>query len=303
MKVAAFDCGTNALRLLIADIDAHGRLTEIRRELRTVRLGEGVDATGQFSEAALARTFAVCDEYAQLVAQHDVSRRVFVATSASRDVSNRESFVTGVHARLGVVPQVIDGAVEARYSYVGATTALPGLLDPVLVVDIGGGSTEFVTATDAISVDVGCVRMSERHLHDDPPTASQCRAVEQDLVEAMAVVRDHLDLQRISTVVGVAGTVTTIAARALGLDFYDVQALHGAQVSSRDLLQSGSELLHMTRLERAALPYMHPGRVDVIGGGAMVLSAVLAATGASTLTISECDILDGIAYAAADATG
>jgi exopolyphosphatase/guanosine-5'-triphosphate,3'-diphosphate pyrophosphatase len=303
MKVAAFDCGTNALRLLIADIDAHGRLTEIRRELRTVRLGEGVDATGQFSEAALARTFAVCDEYAQLVAQHDVSRQVFVATSASRDVSNRESFVTGVHARIGVVPQVIDGAVEARYSYVGATTALPGLLDPVLVVDIGGGSTEFVTATDAISVDVGCVRMSERHLHDDPPTASQCRAVEQDLVEAMAVVRDHLDLQRISTVVGVAGTVTTIAARALGLDFYDVHALHGAQVSSRDLLQSGSELLHMTRLERAALPYMHAGRVDVIGGGAMVLSAVLAATGASTLTISECDILDGIAYAAADATG
>lgn len=302
MKVAAFDCGTNALRLLIADIDAHGRLTEIRRELRTVRLGEGVDATGQFSEAALARTFAVCDEYAQLVAQHDVSRQVFVATSASRDVSNRESFVTGVHARLGVVPQVIDGAAEARYSFIGATTSLPRLQPLAMVVDIGGGSTEFVTEDAAVSVNVGCVRMTERHLHNDPPTPQEQEAVAADITAAFASVPASIDLARISTVVGVAGTVTTIAARALGLERYDPKRLHGAVVCSEAMQRAGTELLAMTRSQRSALTYMHPGRVDVIGGGAMVLSAVIDLTGAAFITVSECDILDGIAAAAVAAT-
>lgn len=301
-RVAAIDCGTNALRLLIADIDGSGVLTEVTRLMRTVRLGEGVDRTGEFSAAALQRTFAVCEEYAAIINSHAVQSSRFVATSASRDVSNREVFVDGVTARLGIAPEVIPGIEEAGLSYEGATRSLTGVIAPALVVDIGGGSTEFVLGEHSVSVNIGCVRMTERHLNSDPPTRAEIDSVKRDLGAAMRHAEESVDLRAAGTLVGVAGTVTTVAARALGLPAYDADALHGAIVEREALEQAVSDLVRMSRAERAALPYMHPGRVDVIGGGALVLGAVLEAVGLPTLTVSECDILDGIAYRLASAT-
>ena len=301
-RVAAIDCGTNALRLLIADIDEAGMLTDVVRLMRTVRLGEGVDRTGEFSAAALERTFAVCEEYASFIATHSVERSRFVATSASRDVSNRAQFVDGVVARMGIAPEVIEGTEEAGLSYEGATRSLTGVIAPALVVDIGGGSTEFVLGEQSVSVNIGCVRMTERHLHSDPPTEAEIELVRADLAEAIARAAESVDLRAAGTLVGVAGTVTTVAARALGLSSYDPQILHGAIIGRAPLEQAISDLVAMTRAERAALPYMHPGRVDVIGGGALVLGAVMGAVGLLTLTVSECDILDGIAYRLAAVT-
>ena len=301
-RVAAIDCGTNALRLLIADIDETGTLTDVVRLMRTVRLGEGVDRTGEFSAAALERTFAVCEEYASIIATHSVERSRFVATSASRDVSNRAQFVDGVVARMGIAPEVIEGTEEAGLSYEGATRSLTGVIAPALVVDIGGGSTEFVLGEQSVSVNIGCVRMTERHLHSDPPTEAEIELVRADLAEAIARAAESVDLRAAGTLVGVAGTVTTVAARALGLSSYDPQILHGAIIGRAPLEQAISDLVAMTRAERAALPYMHPGRVDVIGGGALVLGAVMEAVGLPTLTVSECDILDGIAYRLAAVT-
>lgn len=295
-RVAAIDCGTNALRLLIADVDASGTLTDVVRLMRTVRLGEGVDRTGQFSAAALQRTFAVCEEYASIIAAQGVERSRFVATSASRDVSNRTQFVDGVVARMGVAPEVIEGTEEAGLSYEGATRSLSGLIAPALVVDIGGGSTEFVLGEQSVSVNIGCVRMTERHLHSDPPTEAEIELVRADLAEAMRRAGESVDLRAAGTLVGVAGTVTTVAARALGLESYDPEILHGAIIEREPLERAITDLVAMSRAERAALPYMHPGRVDIIGGGALVLSAVVEAVGLPTLTVSECDILDGIAY-------
>ena len=301
-RVAAIDCGTNALRLLIADVDAFGSLTDVVRLMRTVRLGEGVDRTGEFSAAALERTFAVCTEYASIIASHCVERSRFVATSASRDVSNRTQFVDGVVARMGVAPEVIEGPEEAELSYEGATRSLSGVVSPALVVDIGGGSTEFVLGEQSISVNIGCVRMTERHLHSDPPTEAEIELVRADLAEAMRRAGESVDLRAAGTLVGVAGTVTTVAARALGLESYDPEILHGAIIEREPLERAIADLAAMTRAERAALPYMHPGRVDIIGGGALVLGAVVEAVGLPTLTVSECDILDGIAYRLAAAT-
>jgi exopolyphosphatase/guanosine-5'-triphosphate,3'-diphosphate pyrophosphatase len=301
-RVAAIDCGTNALRLLIADIDAFGSLTDVVRLMRTVRLGEGVDSSGEFSAAALERTFAVCEEYASIISSHGVERSRFVATSASRDVSNRTQFVDGVVARMGVAPEVIEGTEEAELSYEGATRSLSGVIAPALVVDIGGGSTEFVLGEQSVSVNIGCVRMTERHLHSDPPTEAEIDLVRADLAEAMRRAGESVDLRAAGTLVGVAGTVTTVAAHALGLDSYDPEILHGAIIEREPLERAIADLAAMTRAERAALPYMHPGRVDIIGGGALVLGAVLEAVGLPTLTVSECDILDGIAYRLAAAT-
>lgn len=295
-RVAAIDCGTNALRLLIADIDQDGTLTDVVRLMRTVRLGEGVDRTGEFSTAALQRTFAVCEEYATLIADQDVSRARFVATSASRDVSNRAQFVDGVTSRMNISPEVIAGTEEAGLSYEGATRSLSDLIEPALVVDIGGGSTEFVLGEQSVSVNIGCVRMTERHLHSDPPTDAEISLVRADLAEALHRAAASVDLRSAGTLVGVAGTVTTVAARALGLDSYDPAVLHGAVIEREPLERAIADLVGMTRAERAALPYMHPGRVDVIGGGALVLGAVVEAVGLPRLTVSECDILDGIAY-------
>lgn len=301
-RVAAIDCGTNALRLLIADVDDAGVLTDLVRLMRTVRLGEGVDRTGEFSAAALERTFAVCEEYAAIIESHGVQRSRFVATSASRDVSNRAQFVEGVVARMGIAPEVIEGTEEAGLSYEGATRSLTGVVAPALVVDIGGGSTEFVLGEQSVSVNIGCVRMTERHLHSDPPTRAEIELVRTDLTEAISRAGESVSLRAAGTLVGVAGTVTTVAARALGLDSYDAELLHGAVIDREPLERAIADLVAMSRAERAALPYMHPGRVDVIGGGALVLGAVIEAVGLPTLTVSECDILDGIAYRLAAAT-
>lgn len=300
--VAAVDCGTNAIRLLVADVASDGRLVERVRLMRTVRLGEGVDRTGRFSDAALARTFAAVDEYAAVVTEHGVERLRFVATSASRDVANRTAFVDGVRARLGVDPEVISGVEEAALSFDGAVRGLPAALvrAPALVVDIGGGSTEFVLGaqepSQSVSVDVGCVRMTERHLHSDPPTADEVAAAAADIDAAVARAGAAVALTQAACFVGLAGTVTTVAAMALDLPEYDAEVLHGSVIARSAVEEATTRLLAMTRADRARLPYMHPGRVDVIAAGAMVLRAAMAAAGAADVVVSETDILDGIAY-------
>jgi exopolyphosphatase/guanosine-5'-triphosphate,3'-diphosphate pyrophosphatase len=302
-RVAAIDCGTNSIRLLIADVDAAtGMLTDVVRTMRVVRLGEGIDRTGEFSPGALERTFAACDEYAGLLALQGGPALRFVATSATRDARNRDAFIAGVRARLGVEPDVIAGTEEAALSFLGAVRGLPPelLTLPVLVVDIGGGSTEFVLGEElpshSISIDVGCVRMTERHLRSDPPTAEEIARVEADLAAALDVVARAVPVGAARTLVGVAGSVTTVAAMALGLPAYDPSVLHGAVVTLDQVEQVTEQLLTMTRAERAALPFMHEGRVDVIGGGAMVLRALMRAYDQHEVIASETDILDGIVY-------
>ncbi len=300
--VAAVDCGTNAIRLLVADVDDAGVLHDRVRLMRTVRLGEGVDRTGTFAESALERTFAAVDEYAALVREHGATRLRFVATSASRDVSNRTAFVDGIRARLGVDPQVITGEEEAALSFAGAVRGLPAgrVRVPALVVDIGGGSTEFVlgeeSPTASVSVDVGCVRMTERHLHGDPPTPVEIALAAADIDAAVARAAARVPLTQGRCFVGLAGTVTTVAAMALDLPSYDAAVLHGSVVGRDAVEEVTTRLLAMTRAERAALPFMHPGRVDVIAAGAMVLRAAMAAAEAGEVVVSETDILDGIAY-------
>lgn len=302
MSVAAIDCGTNSVRLLIADVDSGGVLHEHARIMRIVRLGEGIDRTGEFSEAALARLFGALDEFAGLIDRAGSERIRFVATSASRDARNRDAFVEGVRLRVGVEPEVIPGTEEASLSFTGAVRGLPsGLVTPpALVVDIGGGSTEFVLGSDrpehAVSVDIGCVRMTERHLVGDPPTEAQVRASRDDIRIAVARAADTVPFDRARTVVGLAGSVTTVAAMALDLPAYDESVLHGSVITAEQVADVAARYLSMTRVERAALPYMHPGRVDVIGGGAMVLDEVMRATGAPCVVVSEADILDGIVY-------
>lgn len=300
-RVAAIDCGTNAVRLLIADVDRSG-LRERVRLMRIVRLGEGVDRTGEFAPAALDRTFEALEEFARIIAEHGADRTRFVATSASRDASNREAFVTGVEQRLGVTPEVITGHEEARLSFAGAVRGLPvgRVQPPALVVDIGGGSTEFVLGVDApkhaTSVDIGCVRMTERHLWSDPPTPAEVRAARADIEAAVAVAAESVPLAEASTLVGLAGSVTTVAAMAMDLDRYDATRLHGAVIGAGQVTQVTDRLVAMTRIERAALPYMHPGRVDVIAGGSLILQAVMTAGGFGEVVVSETDILDGIVY-------
>jgi len=308
-RVAAVDCGTNSLRLLVADVDpVAGRLVDVERTMAVVRLGQGVDATGAFAPEALGRTFAALDEAAATCRRHGVGPDAirFVATSASRDVSNRDVFADGVRARLGVAPEVVSGEEEAALSFAGATRELLGTRPgPFLVVDLGGGSTELVLGAAQLeaarSVDVGSVRMTERHLHDDPPTPAQVAAARAD-VEA---VLDGVDvpLERTRTLVGVAGSVTTVTAVALGLDAYAAGSVHGAVLPLADVRAACDRLLAMTRAERAALPVVHPGRVDVIGAGALVWRAVLdrveALAGVEEVVTSEHDILDGIAFSVA----
>lgn len=304
MRVAAIDCGTNSIRLLVADVEG-AQLREVDRRMVVVRLGEGVDRTGAFSQAALDRTFAACRDYARVIADSGVERVRFVATSASRDVSNRASFVDGVRAVLDVEPQVISGEEEAELSFRGAVLGLTSSLIPAprLVVDIGGGSTEFVLGDElpsaAVSVNIGCVRMTERHLHDDPPTAEQIEATEIDIDAALDRAREVVDWSAAHSLVGVAGTVTTLVALVHGLPVYDPALIHGRSVTAEQVEQITAELLAMPRAQRAALPVMHPGRVDVIGGGAMVLRAILRRTGQPAVVASETDILDGVARALA----
>lgn len=299
-RVAAIDCGTNSIRLLIADVDEDGRaLTDIERTMQIVRLGEGVDATGRLSDAALQRTFAACDVYAAMVEQHGAQRVRFVATSATRDAANRDVFVDGVRARLGVEPEVISGTEEAALSFTGATLDAvdPG---PYLVVDIGGGSTEFVlgdlSPDVSVSVDVGCVRMTERHLHSDPPTVAEIAAAERDIAAAVERAIAVVPVEIAASVVGVSGTVTTLSAMAMDLGHYDATRLHGSVLSAADVESVTARLLAMTGSQRAALPFMHPGRVDVIGGGALVVRSIVRRCGFAEVVVSETDILDGIVY-------
>jgi exopolyphosphatase/guanosine-5'-triphosphate,3'-diphosphate pyrophosphatase len=304
MRVAAIDCGTNSIRLLVADVEGHS-LQEVTREMTVVRLGEGVDRTGAFAGAALERTFAACDAYAATVRDLGVERMRFAATSASRDVSNRAAFVAGVRERLGVDPEVISGAEEAALSFRGAVEGLAHsvLSTPTLVVDIGGGSTEFVlgerTPTSAISVNIGCVRMTERHLHGDPPTLDEITRVEVDVADAIDQAARDVPLGDARSMIGVAGTVTTIVAIVHGLEAYDPATIHGLGASLDDVEAVTSELLAMPRAQRAAISVMHPGRVDVIGGGALVLRAVMRRTGLP-IVASETDILDGLARGLAE---
>jgi exopolyphosphatase/guanosine-5'-triphosphate,3'-diphosphate pyrophosphatase len=309
-RVAAIDCGTNSIRLLIADIDGSNgstALTDVVREMRVVRLGQGVDATGELAPEALERTLAATADYARLIKEHGAERIRFVATSASRDARNRDVFVDGVRNLLGVEPEVISGDEEAALSFAGASSVLP-VLDgqQVLVVDLGGGSTEFVLGTAAgvtaaKSVDIGCVRLTERHLRNDPPTAEQVAAAEADVDDAMDRARLDVPLERATAVVGVAGSVTTITAHALRLPAYSADAIHGTVLPLEDIRAAATDLLEMTRDNRAALPYMHPGRVDVIGAGGLVWRRILERMGELSdgkitgATASEHDILDGIA--------
>ena len=313
-RVAAIDCGTNTIKLLVADLDpATGAEHEHVREMRMVRLGQDVDRTGRLADEALARTFAAIEEYAEIIAAHSVEAVRFCATSASRDAANASVFVDGVRERLRIEPEVVTGDEEAQLSYDGATRSLAGgdLPSPVLVVDIGGGSTELIlgdpsTRSDnrgdghvrvSQSLDIGSVRMTERHLHADPPT-------DLEVAEAVAAIDDavagsFVPLAEARTVVGVAGTITTVAAAVLDLDHYDRAAIDQAVVAAADVHATTDRLLHMTRAERTALPYMHPGRADVIGAGALILDRVLRGTSVDRLLVSEADILDGIAWSVA----
>jgi exopolyphosphatase/guanosine-5'-triphosphate,3'-diphosphate pyrophosphatase len=306
-RVAAIDCGTNSLRLLVADVDdAAGTLVDLERHTRIVRLGQGVDRTGRFADEALVRTFDVAREYAGRIDALGADRVRFVATSASRDASNREEFFAGVRATFGVEADVISGDEEAGLSFAGATRELAGghrFAAPYLVVDIGGGSTEFVLGSGGVdnarSVDVGCVRLTERHLRHDPPTAAEIEAARADVVEAIELAARDVPMQRAATVVGLAGSVTTVAALALNLKEYDASVIHHARISASDVHEISRRLLTMTHEQRAAEPVIHSGRVDVIGAGALILDAVMHQLGVGELVVSEHDILDGIAFSIA----
>ncbi|MEU0280363.1 Ppx/GppA phosphatase family protein [Streptomyces sp. NPDC006195] len=311
-RVAAIDCGTNSIRLLVADAHPEtGELVDLDRRMKIVRLGQGVDRTGRLAPEALERTFAACREYAAVIKEHGAERVRFVATSASRDAENRDEFVGGVLDLLGVEPEVITGDQEAAYSFTGATKELgPVDGDSYLVVDIGGGSTEFVVGDDRVraarSVDIGCVRLTERHLVrdgvvSDPPTEPQITAIRADIEAALDLAEQTVPLREARTLVGLAGSVTTVAAIALGLTEYDSAAIHHSVIRYDQVQEITTRLLHATHAQRAAIPVMHPGRVDVIGAGALVLLAIMERTGAQEVVVSEHDILDGIAWAAATA--
>ncbi|EIV95587.1 Ppx/GppA phosphatase family protein [Frankia sp. QA3] len=375
-RVAAIDCGTNSIRLLVADYDG-SRLHELTRRMEIVRLGAGVDRTGELAPQALARTFAALRDYAAEIERLGATRVRMVATSATRDARNRDELVTGVRAILGVDPEVISGDEEAALSFGGAIGDLvggsgqvggsgragapsqPGASDrsgpsgqpgtfshlgdpdargatgfeprpagsagtsgqvgkiglsgtggsssvatPILLADIGGGSTELVLGDAhgvraARSVNVGCVRLAERHLRDDPPTAAQAAAIVADVHAALDLAAQTVPLTEAATLVGVAGTVTTVAALAAGLPGYDADRIHLSVTSAEQVAAVTERLLAMTHDERAALPVMHPGRVDVIASGALVLRTLVERTGAASVVASERDILDGIALALA----
>ena len=299
MKVAAVDCGTNSVRLLVADL-VGGEQRDLHREMRVVRLGQGVDRTGELAPEALARTRAALVEYAAVCAGLGVERTRMVATSATRDARNRADFVAMVQDTLGVTPEVVSGEQEAELSFLGATRDLDPADGPFLAMDIGGGSTEVALGTRsveaALSVDVGCVRLTERHLADDPPTPAQIAAAEADVDAALVLIQAAVPVERARTAIGLAGSVTTIAAVALNLPSYDAAAIHLSRISAEQVCATTGRLLAMRREERAALPVMHPGRVDVIGGGALVLRTIVDRLGLAEVLVSEADILDGIAW-------
>ncbi len=327
-RVAAVDCGTNSLRLLVADVDPGlARVTDVARRMEIVRLGQGVDRTGRLAPEALARTTGVLADYAAVIAASGARAIRMVATSATRDAANAGEFTQRVTEVLGVAPEVLTGSQEAMLSFTGATAELAAARDggPFLIADIGGGSTEFVLGappsrggdppgglrawggsppphaplTPHISVNVGCVRMFERHLHGDPPTGPEVAAATADIDAALDAVSAAVPVRQARTLIGLAGSVTTVAAIAMGLPAYDAARIHHARVSAADVHEVTRSLLAQTRAARAAIGVMHPGRVDVIGGGALVLDRIMARFGFSQVLVSEHDILDGIAWSLA----
>ena len=298
-RVAAIDCGTNSIRLLIADI-TDGKFREIIREMEIVRLGQGVDKTNSFHPDAISRTLAATEKFASLIKSKGVEKIRFCATSATRDASNRNLFIDGVRDILGIEVEVIPGEEEATLSFLGATKELDQQQAPFLVVDIGGGSTEFVIGSDQVSaaksVNIGCVRMSERHLNQQPPTSAQIQSAIIDIDKAIAEAAAVVPITTAQTLVAVAGTATTVAAAALDLAEYDRYAIHLSRISAEKVHKVAAMFQRITRDEIAKLGYMHSGRVDVITAGALVLSRVMAATSATEFVASESDILDGIAW-------
>ncbi len=319
-RVAAIDCGTNSIRLLIAEMDsppagsAGGQLTDIAREMRIVRLGEGVDRTGRLSEAALDRTIGALREYAELISMARPEATRMVATSATRDAENSQEFVDRVKDVLGTVPEVISGDEEAWLSFTGATRELAGnqtvtgggCQPPYLVTDIGGGSTEFVlgdpegpagrAGMSSRSVNIGCVRMTERRLHGDPPSSAEIAAATADIDAALRLTAEEMQTEPARTLVGLAGSVTTVAGIALGLGAYDSARIHHARIPAERVHEIALELLGLPRAQRAAIPVMHPGRVDVIAAGALILDRIMTRFGFAEVLVSEHDILDGIAW-------
>ena len=302
MRVAAIDCGTNSIRLLIADIDGNN-FREVVRDMEIVRLGQGVDETGQFHPDAIARTLAAVDKFAAEIAKRGVEKIRFCATSATRDATNRHLFVDGVLERLGIELEVISGDEEAALSFAGAIKDLDPSNGPFLVVDIGGGSTEFVFGTSTVeaarSVNIGCVRMTERHFASDPATAQQIESARTDIQAAIAQAAAVVPITQAKTLVAVAGTATTVAAAALDLAEYDRYAIHLSRISAQQTHDAATMFATTTREQRLALGYMHPGRVDVIAAGSLVLSEIMKVTGASEFIASESDILDGMAFSLA----
>ena len=313
-RVAAIDCGTNSIRLLVADAPdgAAGGLTDVLRRMEVVRLGQGVDRTGRLAPEALERTRVTLAEYTDQLTALGAERVRMVATSATRDAANADEFRAMVRATLGTDPEVVSGAEEAGLSFTGAVRGLafPG---PFLVLDIGGGSTEFVVGTAgpatpstvdgaagmsvaaAISMDIGCVRMTERHLHSDPPTVTEILAATADIEAAVEHALRTVSGRDAATVVGLAGSVTTVAAIALDLSEYRPDVIHHSVLTLEQVQRVTADLLAMTRAQRLALPVMHPGRADVIGAGALILRVILEQAGAGSVVVSEHDILDGIA--------
>jgi exopolyphosphatase / guanosine-5'-triphosphate,3'-diphosphate pyrophosphatase len=309
MRVAAVDCGTNSIRLLVADVPAEGAHTDLLRRMEVVRLGQGVDATGRLAPEAIERTRVVLAEYAAQARELGAERVRMVATSATRDAANRADFEAMVTATLGQLPDVVPGVEEAELSFLGATASLsaaaqahgaPPPCPPFLVVDIGGGSTEFVLGDAggvraARSVDIGCVRLTERHLHSDPPPPDEVQAAEADVRAALELVAADVPVHEAATLVGLAGSVTTVAALALDLPAYDPVAIHGSRIPVAAVRSVTAGLLSATRAKRAGYPVMHPGRVDVIGAGSLVLRVIMDAFDLEEVVVSEHDILDGIA--------
>ncbi|MDX6338798.1 MAG: exopolyphosphatase / guanosine-5-triphosphate,3-diphosphate pyrophosphatase [Streptosporangiaceae bacterium] len=319
-RVAAIDCGTNSLRLLVADADpAAGRLADVDRRMEIVRLGQGVDSTGRLAPAALERTLGVLSGYARIIGDLSAEAVRMVATSATRDAANAADFVRGVKGVLGLEPEVLSGTEEAYLSFLGATaefgatagSGAPRGDGPYLVVDIGGGSTEFVVGdaqaprargaagVSAVSVDIGCVRLTERHLRSDPPRPAEVSAAAADIAAALDLVAASIPVTAARSLVGLAGSVTTVAGLALGLAGYDSARIHHSIVPVDQVTVQTRRLLSQTRAERAALGVMHPGRADVIAGGAMVLEAIMRRFGFAEVLASEHDILDGIAWSLA----
>ena len=300
--VAAIDCGTNSIKVLVGSARPGGGVDVVLRESQVVRLGQGVDRSGVLADEALERTFAAVDEYAALIADHGVppERVRFCATSATRDAANSATFTRGVRDRLGVEPEVLSGDEEAALVYAGALSGLAARpAEPVLVVDIGGGSTELVVGRDgpreSVSMDIGSVRLHERHLPGDPPTPAEVAACVSDIDRHL--VRSGIPLADVGSVVGTSGTVKTIACGVLALDGYDRDAFDGAELTNADTLAFCERLVAMTVAERRELPFMHPGRADVIGAGALIWSRILTRTPVSTHLVSEADLLHGMAAA------